>query len=309
MSAYAATKEDYARETQRFLKESNEAPRSTKAVRDLLDKNIAGGYGRGQVVIVRPMITVGRELKDRDLLDKAKQIVLASNKVVVDGVDNPKKEIIGQVSFALYELVFAYKQLRTMGMLNPEELARTEKMLKGCADYWLKTRPTQGDGNLDMRYALGVASVANAFPEDPEAPRWRKWSELTFYNILRFPERNGIFQPEKGSLKCSLRKSGNAWKFLPDEQQPKPAFSPGIVENCNGYVGATVITWICLGEALGKHPEMTTPAVEAWLHTLYAQIMPNGILPPYGDSSWGSYEDGSAYSSGWDARFTSRNIA
>ncbi|MEI6422755.1 MAG: hypothetical protein WCP55_11085, partial [Lentisphaerota bacterium] len=155
---FAASKEDYALETQKFLKESNEVPRSTGAVRNLLDKDNTGSFGRGQITIVRSMINVGRELKDQDLLDKSKQIVLACNKVVVDGVDTPKKETIGQVAFALYELVFAYRQLKGMKMLTPEETERTEKMLKGCAVYWLKERPTQGDGNIDMRCALGVAS-------------------------------------------------------------------------------------------------------------------------------------------------------
>ncbi|MFA6291209.1 MAG: hypothetical protein WC637_05470 [Victivallales bacterium] len=291
MTAGAASKEDYALETRKFLRETNEVPRSTGATRNVLDKDNTGSFGRGQITIVRSMISVGRELKDQDLLDQSKQIVLACNKVVVDGVDTPKKETIGQVAFALYELVFAYRQLKGMEMLTPEETARTEKMLKGCAGYWLKERPTQGEGNLDMRYALGVASVANTFPQDPGAQNWRKWSELTFYNILRFPECNGAYESTKWNQKCSLKKEGNSWKFIPDAEQPSPIFSPGIAENCNGYVGATVLTWICLGEALDKRKEMAMPEVEAWLDTLYAQIMPNGILPVYGDSSWGPQQE------------------
>jgi len=94
---FAATKQDYALETQKYLKDSNGVPRSTAAVRQVLDQNKTNGFGRGQVMIIRPMIIVGEDLKDQDLLNKSKDIVLASNKVLDDGVDDAQKDAAGQV--------------------------------------------------------------------------------------------------------------------------------------------------------------------------------------------------------------------
>jgi hypothetical protein len=257
IAAQAATREDYALEMQKYLESS--LGRTRSSVSNILDETKKiNTYGRGEIMIIRPVLSTGLALDNQDFISLARRIMLASNKVVVDAWDDPKQTSLSQVAFSLYELVYAYEEMKARKMLPDADLTRTETMLKACADYWLRERPKQGNGNLDMRYALGVAAVANTFPKETHAAKWRTWSEATFNNILYFPD--GVVRARP---------------------------TPGITENCNGYVGATTLAWICLGEALGKRAEMTAPEVNEWLDGFYQQVMPNGVIPVYGDSSWG----------------------
>jgi hypothetical protein len=271
----AATRSDYLAASLSGWQGNPSLVRSIKATRKVLHGTEVSGLGRGEIIIVRPLLQAWRESGDEQWFKQAREIVLSCNKVMLDGFDAPHFNNASQVAFALPELAESYPLLKSTGKLADGDLVRMAEMLRAAADYWLRTRSRPDSGNLDQRYALGVAMVANTFPSDERVPRWRAWASLPFNQLLYYPLRDGF--PSERPQDAAPHK-GIA-------TVPATA-TPDNGEQSNLYEGATLLGWICLGEALGRGADLRTPLVRAWVERYHQQLLPAGIMPPYGDGCW-----------------------
>jgi hypothetical protein len=284
LPAGAATKEEYRTASLKGLRELV-AYRAKGAVQRVLagskDQKIAG-LGRGEIMLISQMLLAGRQSHDTEFLNLARDVVLACNKVALDGYDVPQQTGLEQIGFSLRELALATPQLKTLHLLTAPDAQRADEMLKKAADYLLHYMPTPGDGNIAQRYALGVASVCNMFPDDPRVSQWKAWAAIPFLHVLHFPDQPGL----PGSNRRVLEKQGTRWKFVPDPQPFQKIQTVEISEDSSAYEASTIVSWMGIASLLGREAEIKTPAVEAFIDRFYQQQMPIGILPAYGDANW-----------------------
>ena len=283
---WAATKEEYRAASVNGVRESGSFGRAKNMVRMVLagkpDGTIAV-VGRGEIMFVSRLLVAGRLTNDTELLGLAKDIALACNKVANDGYDTPQQFSIEQIGFALRELSLAVPQLKELKLIAGRDAERTDETLKKACDFLLKFKPEPGDGNIDQRYALGIASVCNMFPDDPRVATWKAWAAKPFLHVLHYPDQKGL----PGSVRRVLEKNGAKWKFVEDTKPFEAVHGPDISEDSSGYEASTIVSWMGIARLIGREAEIKTSEVEAFIDRFYQQVMPVGILPAYGDADWG----------------------
>ncbi|HEY3900243.1 MAG TPA: hypothetical protein VGM54_16660 [Chthoniobacter sp.] len=283
---WAATKDEYRAASVQGLRELV-AVRAKGAVARVLagskDGKVAG-LGRGEIMLISQMLLAGRQSNGVEFLNLARDVVLACNKVALDGYDNPQLTGLEQIGFSLRELALAVPQLKTLNLLTGHDAERADEMLKKAADYLPKYMPKPGDGNIPQRYALGVASICNLFPEDPRVPQWKAWAAIPFLHILNFPDQDKL----PGANRRVLERQGTKWKFVADSKPFEKVQTVDISEDSSGYEASTIVSWMGIARLIGREAEIKTPAVEAFIDRFYQQQMPIGILPAYGDADWNS---------------------
>jgi hypothetical protein len=283
-SAGAGTKEEYRAASIKGLRELTER-RAKGSVRRVLDGakdrkiNI---LGRGEIMLISQMLLAGRQSSDADFLNLARDVVLACNKVALDGYDTPQTNGLEQIGFSLRELALAVPQLKELDLLSGHEADRADEMLKKAADFLPVYMPKPGDGNIPLRYALGVASVCRMFPDDPRVPRWKEWASISFRQVLHYPSVEGL----PGSKRRVLEKQGERWKFVADTNSYAKIQSVDITEDSSAYEALSIVSWMGIARLIGREAEIRTPEVEAFIERFYQQQMPVGILPAYGDANW-----------------------
>lgn len=284
--AWAATKEEYRAASVNGVRESGSFGRAKNMVRLVLagksDSKIVV-VGRGEIMFVSRLLVAGRLTNDTELLGLAKDIALACNKAANDGYDTPQQNSIEQIGFALRELSLAVPQLKELKLIAGRDAERTDETLKRACDFLLKFKPEPGDGNIDQRYALGIASVCNMFPDDPRVATWKAWAAKPFLHVLHYPDQKGL----PGSKRRVLEKNGAKWKFVEDTKPFEAVHGPDISEDSSGYEASTIVSWMGIARLIGREAEIKTPEVEAFIDRFYQQVMPVGILPAYGDADWG----------------------
>ena len=282
--AWAASKAEYRAASIKGLRELV-AARAKGAVVKVLegtnDKKISI-LGRGEIMLISQMLLAGRQSNDAEFLNLARDVVLACNKVALDGYDLPKFPGLEQIGFSLRELALAIPQLKEMKLLTGHDAERADEMLRRAADFLPTYAPKPGDGNIAQRYALGVASVCQMFPADPRVPTWRNWAEIPFEHLLHFPDQEGL----PGSQRRILERQGARWKFVADTRPFEKVQTVDISEDSSAYEASTIVSWMGIARLIGREADIKTPAVEAFIERFYQQQMPVGILPAYGDANW-----------------------
>jgi len=285
-AAIAATKDEYRTASAKGLHELV-AARTKGSVQRVLDgskdKKIFG-LGRGEIMFISQLLLAGRQSHDAEFLNLSRDIILACNKVALDGYDTPQLNSLEQIGYSLREVALAAPQLKELNLLTGNDAQRADEMLKKAADFLPKYMPKPGDGNLPQRYALGVATVCQMFPDDPRAARWKTWAAIPFLHVLHFPDQDGL----AGSKRRVLEKQGAKWKFVPDPKPFEKVQSVDISEDSSGYEASTIVSWMGIARLIGREAEIKTPAVKAFIDRFYQQLMPEGILPAYGDADWNS---------------------
>ena len=290
LPTWAATKAEYRAATVAGLREAVSFGRAKGMVRKVLDgtkdKPIVG-VGRGEITLISRVLLAGRKSNDQELLTLARDIVLACNKAALDGYDTPQENSLEQIGYSLRELALAVPQLKELKLIEGHDAERTDEMLKKAADFLPKYMPNPGDGNIPQRYALGVASVCQMFPDEPRVAQWKAWVAKPFEQILHFPSREGL----PGSQRRVLEKQGARWKFVPDTKPFEKVQTVEISEDSSAYEASTIVSWMGLARLIGREAEIKTPAVESFIDRFYQQQMPIGILPAYGDANWNGAPD------------------
>ena len=284
--AWAATKEEYRAASVKGLRELV-AARAKGSVQRVLEGSKEGkvaGLGRGEIMLISQMLLAGRQLNDAEFLNLARDVVLACSKVALDGYDNPQLTGLEQIGFSLRELALGVPQLKALNLLKGSDAQRADEMLKRAADYLPKYMPKPGDGNIAQRYALGVASICNMFPDDPRVPQWKAWTAIPFLRVLHFPDQDGL----PGARRRVLEKERSRWKFVADLKPFDKVQTVDISEDSSGYEASTIVSWMGIARLIGREAEIKTPEVEAFIDRFYQQQMPIGILPAYGDADWNS---------------------
>ena len=282
--AGAATKAEYREASIKGLRELV-ARRAKGAVRKVLDGSKdqkISILGRGEIMLISQMLLAGRPSNDAEFLNLAHDVVLACNKVALDGYDLPKSPGLEQIGFSLRELALAVPQLKEIKLLAGPDAERADEMLKRAADFLPQYAPKPGDGNIAQRYALGVASVCQMFPTDTRVPQWKRWAAIPFEHLLHFPDQDGL----PGSQRRILEKQGVRWKFVADTRPFEKVPTVDISEDSSAYEASTIVSWMGIARLIGRESEIKTPAVEAFIDRFYQQQMPVGILPAYGDANW-----------------------
>jgi hypothetical protein len=283
-SAGAATKEEYRAASIKGLRELTEK-RAKGSVRRVLDGSKDRKIyilGRGEIMLISQMLLAGRQSSDAEFLNLARDVVLACNKVALDGYDTPETNGLEQIGFSLRELALAVPQLKELNLLGGRDADRADEMLKKAADFLPVYMPNPGDGNIPLRYALGVASVCRLYPDDPRVPRWKDWASLPFQQVLHYPGSEGL----PGSRRRILEKQGERWKLVPDTNAFIKIHSVDLSEDASAYEALSIVSWMGIARLIGREAEIRTPAVEAFIDRFYQQQMPLGILPAYGDANW-----------------------
>ena len=290
LPTWAATKAEYRAASVAGLREAVSFGRAKGMVRKVLDgtkdKPIVG-VGRGEISLISRILLAARKSKDQELLTLARDIVLACNKAALDGYDTPQQNSLEQIGYSLRELALAVPQLKELKLIEGRDAERADEMLKHACDFLLRFMPDPGDGNVPLRYALGVASVCRMFPDDPRVAQWKAWVAKPFEQILHFPSREGL----PGSQRRVLEKQGARWKFIPDTKPFENVQTVDISEDSSAYQASTIVSWMGLAKLIGREAEIKTPAVEAFIDRFYQQQMPVGILPAYGDANWNGAPD------------------
>ena len=290
LPAWAATKAKYRAATVAGMRESISFGRAKVMVRRVLDgakDKPVTVVGRGEIMMISRLLLAGKDSNDQELLPLARDIVLACNKAALDGYDTPNLTSLEQEGFALRELALAVPQLKALKLLEGRDAERADEMLKKAADFLPTYMPKPGDGNIAQRYALGVASVCQMFPNDPRVPQWKAWAEIPFLSVLQFPRTEGL----PGSKRRVLEKQGARWKLVADTQPFEKIQTVEISEDSSAYEALTIVTWMGIARLIGREAEIKTPAVEAFIERFYQQLMPIGILPAYGDANWNGAAD------------------
>jgi hypothetical protein len=285
----AATVEEYRSASVQGLRELV-AVRARGSVQRVLDGAKDGriaGLGRGEIMLISRMLLAGRSANDAEFLHLARDVVLACNKVALDGYDTPQRNGLEQIGFSLRELALAVPQLQELKLLTGRDAERADEMLKKAADFLPQYMPKPGDGNVAQRYALGVASVCRLFPDDPRVPQWRAWAEIPFLHLLHFPDAEGL----PGSKRRVLEKQGARWKFVADTRPFEKVQTVDLSEDSSAYQASTIVSWMGIARLIGREADIRTPAVEAFIDRFYQQQMPVGILPAYGDADWNGAPD------------------
>ena len=91
------------------------------AVKNVLDGSKDGKIavlGRGEIMLISQLLLAGRQTHDAELLGLARDLVLACNKVAVDGYDTPQLNSLEQIGFSLRELALAVPQLKEAEALD-----------------------------------------------------------------------------------------------------------------------------------------------------------------------------------------------
>jgi hypothetical protein len=289
-SSFAATKDEYRAASVAGFRESISFGRSKVMVRKVLDgakDKTVTVVGRGEIMIISRLLLAGRQTNDKELLALAKDIVLSCNKAVVDGYDTPQQVSLEQVAFSLRELSLAVPQLKEMKLLEGSDAERADETMKRACDFLLRYMPDPGDGNIPQRYALGMATVCQMFPNDPRVPQWKAWVVKPFEQILHFPSREGL----PGAKPRVLEKQGARWKLVADTKPFTKVQTVDISEDSSAYEALTIVSWMGIARLIGREADIKTPAVEAFIDRFYQQLMPIGILPAYGDANWNGAPD------------------
>ena len=290
LPTWAATKAEYRAASVAGMREAISFGRAKVMVRKVLDgakDKPVTVVGRGEIMMISRLLLAGKDSNDQELLPLARDIVLACNKAALDGYDTPEKTSLEQEGFALRELALAVPQLKALKLLEGRDAERADEMLKKAADFLPKYMPKPGDGNIAQRYALGIASVCQMFPNDPRVPQWNAWAEIPFLSVLQFPHAEGL----PGSKRRVLEKQGARWKWAADTQPFNKIQTVEISEDSSAYEALTIVTWMGIARLIGREAEIKTPAVEAFIDRFYQQLMPIGILPTYGDANWNGSPD------------------
>jgi hypothetical protein len=289
-ASFAATKAEYRAASVSGLRDSKSFSRANSMVRKVLegakDKPVVH-TGRGEITFISRLLLAGRQTDDKELLALARDIVLCCNKAAVDGYDTPQQVSLEQIGFSLRELSLAVPQLKELKLIEGRDAERADETLKRACDFLLRYMPEPGDGNVALRYALGMASVCRMFPDDPRVPQWKAWAEKPFGHILHYPNREGL----PGSKRRVLEKQGTRWRFVPDTQPFTKIRTVDISEDSSAYQASTIVSWMGIARLIGREDEIKTPAVEAFIDRFYQQQMPIGILPAYGDANWNGAPD------------------
>jgi len=283
--ASGATKDEYRAAAVNGLRDTVSLSRAKGAVKNVLTGSKDGKIailGRGEIMLISQLLLAGRPTHDAELLGLARDLVLACNKVAVDGYDTPQGTSLEQIGFSLRELALAVPQLKELKLLPERDAQRADQMLKKAADYLPRYMPAPGDGNIPQRYALGVATVCTMFPDDPRVGQWKAWAEKPFLHLLHYPDQDGL----PGSKRRALEKQGQRWKFVADTRPFEKVQTVDISEDSSGYEALTIVSWMGMARLLGREAEIKTPAVEALIERMYQQVLPIGILPAYGDAEW-----------------------
>jgi hypothetical protein len=283
--ATAATKDEYRAASVNGLRDTISFGRAKGAVKNVLAGSKDGKIailGRGEIMLISQLLLAGRQARDAELLGLARELVLACNKVAIDGYDTPKLNSLEQIGFSLRELALAVPQLKESKLLTPGDTQRADETLKRAADFLPKYMPEPGDGNIAQRYALGVATVCAMFPDDPRVPRWKAWAEKPFLHLLHYPDQKGL----PGSRRRILERQGNHWKFVEDTTPIENIQTVDISEDSSAYQASTIVSWMGIARLIGREAEIKTPAVAAFIDRMFQQQMPIGILPAYGDAEW-----------------------
>ena len=289
-SSFAATKDEYRAASVSGLRKATSFSRAKSMVRKVLgdtkDKPVVV-VGRMEISIASRLLLAGRPTNDKELLTLARDIVLSCNKAALDGYDTPQETSLEQIAFAMHEFALAVPQLKELKLLEGRDAERADETMKRACDFLLRFMPEPGDGNIPQRYALGMASVCQLFPNDPRLPKWKAWVARPFEQILHFPSREGL----PGSKRRVLEKQRDRWKFVDDTQPFEKVQTVDISEDSSGYEALTIVSWMGIARLIGREAEIKTPAVEAFIERFYQQMMPIGILPGYGDAEWNSSPD------------------
>ena len=281
---WAATKEEYRAASVKGLRElvAKRAKGSVQYVLDgTKDKKIAV-LGRGEIMLISQMLLAGRQSNDAEFLNLARDVVRACNKCALDGYDTPQFNGLEQIGFSLREVALAVPQLKELKLLTGRDAERADEMLKKAADFLPKYMPKPGDGNIAQRYALGVASVCQMFPDDPRVPQWKDWAAIPFLHLLHFPDAEGL----PGAKRRVLEKQGTRWKFVADTTPFAKVQTVDISEDSSAYEASTIVSWMGIARLIGREADIKTADVEAFIDRFYQQQMPVGILPAYGDANW-----------------------
>jgi hypothetical protein len=251
----AATKDEYRAASVKGLRELV-AARAKGAVQHVLDgskdKKIAT-LGRGEIMLISQMLLAGRQSNDAEFLNLARDVVLACNKVALDGYDTPQLNGLEQIGFSLRELALAVPQLKELKLLTGRDAQRADEMLKKAADFLPGYMPKPGDGNIAQRYALGVASICKMFPDDPRVPRWKDWAAIPFLHLLHFPDTEGL----PGSKRRVPEKQRTRWKFVADTKPFEKVQTVDISEDSSAYEALTIVSWMGIAADACRH----TPGV------------------------------------------------
>lgn len=281
----AATKDEYRTASINGLREAVSFGRAKGIVKTVLASPGDGKVhvvGRGEIMLISQLLLAGRQENSKELLELARDLVLACNRAALDGYDTPQLNSLEQIGFSLRELTLAVPQLEDLKLLTGQDALRAHETLKKGAEFLLKYKPELGDGNIDQRYALGVATVCKLFPDDSRVAQWKAWASKPVDHLLNYPDQKGL----PGAKRRVLEKQGSRWKFVEDAKPFAKVQGVGISEDSSAYEASTIVSWMGIARLIGREAEIKTPAVEAFIDQFYQQIMPLGILPAYGDAEW-----------------------
>jgi hypothetical protein len=239
-------------------------------------------------MLISRMLLAGRSANDAEFLHLARDVVLACNKVALDGYDTPQRNGLEQIGFSLRELALAVPQLKELKLLTGRDAERADEMLKKAADFLPQYMPKPGDGNIAQRYALGVASVCRLFPDDPRVPRWKGLGgDLPSCTCCISPTRR-VCRVQSAACWRNRGRAGNSSRTpIPFEKVQTVDLS----EDSSAYEASTIVSWMGIARLIGREADIRTPAVEAFIDRFYQQQMPVGILPAYGDADWNGAPD------------------
>jgi 3-deoxy-D-manno-octulosonate 8-phosphate phosphatase KdsC-like HAD superfamily phosphatase len=119
--ASASTKDEYRAATMNGLRTTISFGRAKSAVKNVLAGSKDGKIailGRGEIMLISQLLLAGRQAQDAELLDLARDLVLACNKVAVDGYDTPKLTSLEQIGLSLRELALAMPQLKEVKLVT-----------------------------------------------------------------------------------------------------------------------------------------------------------------------------------------------
>jgi hypothetical protein len=268
-------------------------------------------YGRGEVMDALPLALVGvhRIFKGdiaggNELLQGALQIVEACDKVVDDGYDQKPFPSTDQISYALPELTQTYLILKEQGVLKSPELEKPPTTLEKAADFRISVMPQIGMGGLSNqinRYGYSVLLTARVLEDElgadasfaqqrPDLSKkiegMRRWSSLLIKEGLNYPYKYQISADGTISSPMTQAKDGT---LSPAHMIELPHV--GISEDSTGYDAESVLYFLRLiAEMPRKYvPELTDDRLQEicnWIGDWRQQIMPVGVIPPFGDSEW-----------------------
>ena len=284
-SVWAATKAEYRAASIRGLRGTPIFERTKVALKPAPEGSTEGNApaaGIGNITLLPQLLLAGRQSNDAELLGMARDIVLACNKVALDGQDTRELTRLKTIGFGLYELALAVPELNELKLLPQRDAQRADEMLKKAADFSLKHEPEPGNANIAQRRALGVAAVCVLFSGDPRMAKWKAWAEKPYLQMLHYPDREKL----PGARPQVLQKQGERWTYVDDTRPFVKIQAVDIVEDSSGYQASTILSWIGIARLFGREAEIKIPAVEALIERMYQQVLPVGILPAYGDAGW-----------------------